>query len=70
MAQQQAHSVSNPIQVQKYLSGLDYPVGKQGIIDKAKKEGADKNILATLERLPEQEYSSPVAISRAVGQLG
>lgn len=69
MAHQQAHSVPNPIQIQKFLSGLDYPVGKQDIIKKAKSEGADKNVLATLERLPEQEYSSPVAVSRAVGQL-
>ncbi len=59
----------NPVQVQKFLGGLDYPAGKQDIIEKAKQEGADENILQTLEQIPDQDYSSPVAISREVGKL-
>lgn len=60
----------NPIQLQKFLGGLDYPAGKAAIVDKARQEGADQAVLDTLERLPEREYESPVAVSRAVGQLG
>ena len=68
-AQQKASSPPNPIQIQKFLGGLDYPVSKQGIIDKAKQEGADKKVMDALEQIPDQQYAIPVAISRAVGQL-
>lgn len=59
----------NPIQLQKFLGGLDYPAGKQDIIEKAKKHGADENTMDVLEKIPDQEYSSPVAISREVGKM-
>lgn len=65
----QRQGAPNPIQVQKFLGGLDYPVNKQDIIAKAKQEGADRNVLDALERIPEQEYASPIAISREVGKL-
>lgn len=65
----QKQSTPNPVQIQKFLGGLDYPVGKQEIVDKARQEGADQDVLETLEHLPDQEYSSPVAISREVGKL-
>lgn len=67
--QHKASSPPNPIQIQKFLGGLDYPVRKQDIIDKAKQEGADKKVMDALEQIPDQEYSSPVAVSRAVGQV-
>lgn len=65
----QKQSTTNPVQIQKFLGGLDYPVGKQEIVDKAREEGADQATLETLEHLPDQEYNSPVAISREVGKL-
>lgn len=65
----QKHSTPNPVQIQKYLGGLDYPTDKQTILDKAREEGADQNVMEALEHLPDQEYGSPVAISREVGKL-
>ncbi len=58
---------SNPIQIQKFLGGLDYPVGKQDLIDRARKAGADEKVMAALERIPDQEYESPIALSRELG---
>jgi hypothetical protein len=63
------HAIPNPIQVQKFLGGLDYPVGKQDILDKARSEGADDNVMEALERIPDEEYASPVDISRQIGKL-
>jgi hypothetical protein len=57
-----------PVQVQKFLSGLDYPVRRQQIIDKAKENGADRQIIAMLERLPDREYEGPSGISREIGK--
>ena len=59
----------NPIQLQKHLSGVDYPAGKQDLIDTAREQGADEEALSTLERLPDREYDGPNAVSAEVGKL-
>lgn len=62
-------TVPNPVQVQKFLGGLDYPVGKKDIVERARSEGADENVMNALERIPDREYDSPTAVSREVGKL-
>ena len=62
-------TIANPVQVQKFLKGLDYPASKQDLIECARREGADENVLYTLGRLPERTYHGPNAISEEIGQL-
>lgn len=59
----------NPIQVQKFLKGTNYPVGKQDLVNKAKSLGASEEVMDTLNQLPDQEYQKPVDVSRAIGKL-
>ncbi|HEU4324452.1 MAG TPA: DUF2795 domain-containing protein [Roseiflexaceae bacterium] len=59
----------NPIQLQKYLKGVDYPASKEAILKAAEEHGADENLRATLERLPETEFKTPAEVSKAVGQI-
>lgn len=59
----------NPIQLQKHLKGINYPVSKEDLIDCAKQEGADEAVLSTLEQLPDQEYETPTEVSKAIGQI-
>lgn len=59
----------NPIQVQKFLSGVDYPCNKQEIIGHAKSQGADDNVLQTLEQLPDESYETPADVSQAIGKI-
>jgi hypothetical protein len=56
----------NPIHVQKFLGGIDYPASKDTVLETAKKHGADKEVLAALERIPDREYDAPPAISKAI----
>ncbi|BDT90457.1 hypothetical protein IFM12275_04330 [Nocardia sputorum] len=56
----------NPIQVQKYLSGVDYPCDREGIVSAARDNGADKDILNALEAIPDRTYDGPNAVSQAV----
>lgn len=65
----QKHEVPSPIHIQKFLGGLDYPAGKKALLEKAQQKGADEDVLRVLEQIPDQEYSSPVAVSRAVGKI-
>ena len=59
----------NPIQVQKFLGGIDYPVGKRELVEHAKSEGADDDVTSTLEELPMDEFNSPNDVSEAIGKL-
>ena len=61
-------SKSNPIQIQKYLKGLDYPVNKSDVIKQAKKNGAEREVIDILNTLEDQEYSSSVDVSKSVSQ--
>jgi uncharacterized protein DUF2795 len=57
-----------PIQVQTYLKGVDYPTGKHELLARAQAAGADAPVLETLTHLSEQRYTSPIAVSRALGR--
>ena len=54
------------IDVQKYLSGVDYPVRRDDLLDKAKNENAPDDVLNALEGLPDREFESPVQVSEAI----
>lgn len=56
---------ANPIQIQKYLKGVDYPATRQQLIDKARSLGADDTICASLEQLPDEDFETPADVSQA-----
>jgi hypothetical protein len=56
----------NPIELQKHLSGLDYPASKDAIVKKAEESGADSDALDALKRIEDKEYDAPTAINSAV----
>lgn len=62
-------TVNNPIQLQKYLGGLDYPVSRDDLIQRAKEKGANPEVLNTLRSLPRDEYNSPNDVSEAYGEM-
>ncbi len=59
----------NPIQVQKFLGGIDYPIGKQDLLEHARSRGADDDVMSTLEKLSFEEFNSPNDVSEAIGKL-
>jgi hypothetical protein len=59
----------NPIQLQKYLGGVDYPISKQDLVQHARDKGADDEVIRTLERLPLDEFNSPNDVSEAFGKI-
>lgn len=62
-------TIANPIQVQKYLAGVDYPVSKRDLIEIARRQGADENVLYTLERIPDRTYEGPSGVAKEIGKL-
>lgn len=60
--------IVNPIQVQKFLAGMDYPASRDDIVSHAKQHGADKDVLQTLEHLHDKHFQTPADVSKAIGQ--
>ena len=56
---------ANPIQIQKYLKGVDYPANKRALLKAARDQGADDSIVASLEQLPDEEFQTPADVSEA-----
>lgn len=52
----------NPTQIQKFLGGMEYPAGKNQVIDHARGKDAPNDILEVLKQLPEREYEGPTGI--------
>ncbi|MDK2891376.1 MAG: hypothetical protein PWR21_2008 [Methanoculleus sp.] len=56
----------NPAMVEKYLAGVDYPANRQDLIDRARMNNADRDVMDTLDGLPDQTYHSPIDVSKAM----
>lgn len=59
-------SAPNPIEVQKHLSGVDYPASKDDLVSTAEREGAGDDVLEALRSLPDREFDSPTDVTSAV----
>jgi hypothetical protein len=55
---------ASPIEVQKSLKGIDYPVHKKDLIQHAKKLGGSDKVLEALESLPDKEYTTAADVSK------
>ncbi|MEN3310025.1 MAG: hypothetical protein V7603_6227 [Micromonosporaceae bacterium] len=60
----------NPIQLQKHLSGVDYPASKKDLVQHARQRGADQDALQTLESLPQDQFNSPNDVCAAIVDMG
>jgi hypothetical protein len=56
----------SPIDVQKALSGMDYPARKDDIVRHAEEQGADEEVLEALRKIEDREYEGPSGVSSAV----
>ncbi len=59
----------NPIQVQKFLGGIDYPCSKQDLMKTAKSKGADERVMKLLNKLPDRDFDAPTDVTKEIGKL-
>jgi sporulation protein YlmC with PRC-barrel domain len=62
-------ATANPIDVQKFLEGVDYPTRKAELVREAERQGADESVRSTLERIRDEKFDSPADVSEAIGRL-
>jgi hypothetical protein len=60
---------ANPVEVQKFLEGVGYPVRKSDLLREAKRQGASEKVRSTLDRIRDEKFDSPADVSEAIGRL-
>jgi hypothetical protein len=56
----------SPIDVEKYLRGVDYPANKTDLVKKAQQNKAPDDIIRTLQQLPSSSFNRPTDIMKAM----
>ena len=56
----------SPIDIQKALSGMDYPASKDAIVRHAEQNGGAGEVLEALRKIDDREYEGPSGVSSAV----
>jgi hypothetical protein len=56
----------NPIQLQKYLGGVNYPANKRDLVQKAQANGADADTVKALQNIKAERFASPADVSEAM----
>ncbi|MGV9253580.1 DUF2795 domain-containing protein [Streptomyces sp. NPDC003697] len=56
----------SPIDLQKALSGADYPTDKQHLVERARQNKADDKIVRRLESVKQDHFDGPNEVQKAV----
>jgi hypothetical protein len=56
----------SPIDLQKALSGMDYPTDKKHLVDRARKNKADEKVVSRLDGLKQDRFDGPNEVQKAV----
>ena len=54
---------------QKYLGGMDYPGGKQDLIDHAREHSAPDPVIQVLNMFEDRTYQSAADVSKEFGRI-
>ena len=59
----------SPISVSKHLGGIDFPAGKNELVEHARTKNADDQIIEILQHMPEKRYENMADVMKGVGQV-
>ena len=51
------------------LKGAKFPVGREGLMDQARKNGAAREIMDTIKEMPEKQYASLAEVEHQFSQI-
>jgi hypothetical protein len=60
----------NPIDVQRALSGADYPADKNDLVERARHNGADDTLVKALHDAPQDRFDGPDQVQKAIFSKG
>jgi hypothetical protein len=53
----------------QFVKGLDYPIGKDGIVAAACEASVGPSLQEALKKLPDREYSEPEDLTKALNAI-
>jgi len=56
----------NPIELQKYLKGVNYPASKDELVDTAQANGAPPDIIDALRDASQDSFDGPSGVQKAL----
>ena len=76
MSQHPAHSQDqrhpgqpNPIDIQKALAGIAYPTTREKLVERARQNHANTDIVDLIDKLPDHNYDSPASVSKQIARI-
>jgi len=55
-------------ELEKYLKGVSFPASKDNLIEKARANGAPEEVIDMINDLSEDNFNSPIDVSKAFGE--
>lgn len=65
---QPQHGDVSAAEVEKYIKGIDFPCDKDDLLQHARDNDAPDEVLDLMEQFPDQEFKSPIDVSRGISQ--
>ncbi|WP_028239507.1 DUF2795 domain-containing protein [Stutzerimonas azotifigens] len=59
----------SPANVTHHLKGIDFPAGREDLVEHARKNDADQEVLDVLEQMPDEKYGSMAAVMKGLGEV-
>jgi hypothetical protein len=59
---------TNTAVIAQSLHGIDFPANKQQLIEFARKNQADQDVVEVLSRMPDTQYTSMADVFKGVGE--
>lgn len=57
---------SNPIEIQRYLTGVEYPATKDDLISRADENDAPDEVIEELQAIDEEQFEGPDEVLEAL----
>jgi hypothetical protein len=58
---------TNPIDIQRYLRGIEYPATKDDVISMAEDNDAPDEVIEELQSVTEEQFDGPEEVMEALG---
>jgi len=59
----------DPIDIQKALAGIDHPTTREKLVERARQNHANTDIVDLIDKLPDHNYDSTSAVSKEISRI-
>jgi len=60
---------ASPIEVEKFLQGIDFPASKQDLIQHAEDNNAPHRVIEVLNQMPDEEYGNAADVAKGIAKV-